>query len=995
MIAILLMVAQTSVAPSVEYPAPQWIWDAGRPFGEKGFFRREFDVQGRIRSAWIQTCGDDRYALYLNGGKIASGGFSWEKVDCYDVSDKLEQGRNLLAATCLSPVDPAGFILRLTINYEDRPPQVLVTDSSWRFSRAARDGWEQPGFDDSSWGAAVPLGEPPVGPWGPLPFSDLVEDGARLQLISTVIPDEARAGETISLIVTVRPDRKPGGDYPVYLSVRSGRIEVVPQGFAMTVRSSTWRAGAPVVIGPIDLPVSRYVPTGTYELRLGVRRLPYTRPTGVEPVLATIAIEGREGAVKPPETEVRDHNGSPAVWIDGRPVFAMVYSDVGSPSLKHAQQFGGAGVHLYEQFSAGSLGWSGPGKQDFGSVDHSIMTLLEGDPDAYFFPRTWVEPPSWWLEAHPEEMAKYAAISEDKIDVYGGTRWPSMASELWKREAGEAFRNYIRHIQNSPYADRVIGYHIGAGIYGEWHYMGSQYLPDTGQPMTGAFRRWLRREYKDDVSALRKAWGDPRVTFETAEVPGKDARFDSDFGIFRDPSKSRWVIDYYRCHHEVLTDAIIHFARIVKEESEGRSLVGVFYGYTSNVLWPQEGGHWNLHAILDSPHVDFLCSPHSYVGRLLGQDGGLRALPASIRLHGKFFMDESDDRSHLAPETRGFKIARNFEETVAVMRREFANALTQNFGQWWFDMDSCWFEDDRVLAEITAMQKAGERSMELPRKSVAEIAVFVGEDSIFYVTNWMSGRDKVTDPMLNEQWRELFRMGAPFDLYELKDLTDPKFPEYKCYVFLNCFYVPREVRRAVNEKLKRDGKVLVWMYAPGLIDDDGLAAGKMEELTGIRLSANASPSTLETVPGGSGKFGSLVSGKWGVADSVSPSIWVDDSAAAILGRNPTSERANFCVKEMPGWTSVYAPGPTIPSAVLRKIARLAGCHIYSESDDPFYCNWSYLAMHAAEGGKKAFHLPGKFGVRDALTGESVSRDADRFSVEMERHETRLFEIVRH
>jgi len=992
--------------------APQWIWDAVRPFGPDGFFRREFNVEGKVRGAWIQMSGDDGYSLYLNGEKIAAGGFRWYEVDTYEITEKLIQARNVIAAECRSPVEPAGFILRCTVNYEDRPSQVFVSDSSWKMSRAASEGWERPSFDDSGWGSAVPIGEPPVGPWGMLPFIDLIEDGVRLSLESVSVADEVAAGDPLSLTIIVKPDGRPRADYPVYLSLRREKTELVPEDFSLSVPSSTWSPGQSVTIGPIDILISKYAPTGEYELRFGVRRLPYSNLAGIEPVVGKVKVKGREGTVKPPKAEVKDHNGSPAVWINGKPVFAVVYSDVGSPSIKHARRFRAAGVHLYEQCSAGSLGWLESGEQDFSSVDHSIMTLLEGDPDAYFFPRVWLEPPDWWLNSHPDELAKYAATSEDKIDDFGGTRWPSMASEAWKKEAGEAFRSYIRHIQDSSYGDRVIGYHICAGIYGEWHYLGSQYLPDTGRPMTEAFRRWLRREYRGDVSALRKVWNDPAVSFENAQVPGQEARFETDFGIFRDPSKDRRVIDYYRCHHEVLTDAILHFARIVKEESEGRSLVGAFYGYTSNVLWPQEGGHWNLDAILDSPCVDFLCSPHSYVGRHMGEDGGLRALPASIRLHGKFFMDESDDRSYLAPGTRGFTIATDHDETVAVMRREFANVLTQNFGHWWFDMDSCWFDDDRLMAEVAAMQKAGERSMGLPRKSAAQIAVFVSEDSIFYVSNWKSGRDKVTDPLLNEQWRELFKMGAPFDLYELKDIANPKFPEYKCYVFLNCFYVPKAVREAIEGQVKRDGRVAVWIYAPGLMDEDGLGAQKMMALTGIKLMAE----DRETAPVQDPKvpiecrcpmaqdvpalyhFVGLMRGsgakEWGLEMPVSPAIWCDDPTAIFLGASPATLNPNFCVKSFPDWTSVYAPGPVIPSSVLREIARLAGCHIYSESDDPLFCSWSYLAMHARTAGTKTFRLPRKCVVKDALTGKTLASDADGFSVEMKQHETRIFEMGR-
>jgi hypothetical protein len=711
-------------------------------------------------------------------------------------------------------------------------------------------------------------------------------------------------------------------------------------------------AGQTVDLPTIRIPVSKYAPSGDYTLGLRISQLPFK--DGATLRIGQVRVHGRENTVRPAKAEIRNHHGSPAVWINDTPVFAVAYSDVGAPSKKHAKQFGNAGVHLHELYSAGSLGWLGPGQFTHDSVDHSVLTLLDGDPDAYFFPRVSIRAPEWWLRAHPGELIKYADTSEDVNDVYGGTRWPSLASELWRKQAGEALREYVRHMQKSAYADRLIGYHIDGGIYGEWHYHGSEYLPDTSEPMTQAFRRWLRREYKDDVIALRDGWKNPDVTFENAHVPLTRQRFDTDFGIFRDPNKGRQVIDYYRCHHEVLTDAILHFAGIIKEESKARSLVGVFYGYTVNVLWPQEGGHWNLGALLNSSKIDFLCSPHSYIHRNLGEEASLRAVPGSLALHGKFFMLEADERTHLVDSANAFKFAKSARDSVAVMRRAFANSLTHNAGLWWFDMDSCWFDDSQLMDEVARMARVGRRSMELPRKRTSQIAVFASEDSIFHVTNWKSKRDKVTDLLLNEQLVELARVGAPYDLYEIKDLVRNDFPEYKLYVFLNCFYVSSAVRDAINCRVKRDGKTALWIYAPGLIDETGLGADRIRSLTGIELA----PGQVETQP------------------------------AYDPDREPELRTA-----PMPGWESVYSRGPVVSSTQLRVLARKAGCHIYSELDDPFYANSSYIAIHSRSAGPRTILLPGKFDAHDAMTGKTLATGANKLCVEMEQHETIIVELT--
>lgn len=935
-------------------PRPQWIWDGKRPFGDTGCFRKAFEVGEGVVSAWVQITGDDSYRLFLNGTEVACGGFAFGAVDTHEISNHLLPGRNVLAVECRNAVDPAGIILRCTVNYTKQPPQVFATDSTWRMSRQVFEGWQCPEFDDSAWQTAVQIGEPPVGPWGPLPFSDLAEDGARIELLDVKAPDTARAGGQVEILLRLMPDAVPKSDYAAKISLCRGSVELVPQDFKVILGTSAWEKGRAAAVPAIRIPISRYAPSGAYELRFGIERMPWKDTARTEALIKTIRIRGEENKAAPPKAEIRPHNGAPAVWVNGSPIAAMAYADVGPPSLRHTRRFADAGIKLYHQFSAASLGWVAPGRFDFSPVDYSMMTVLEGNPDALIIPRVSIQAPEWWLQSHPDQIIGYAAITGHRSDVYGGTRFPSMASEIWLKDAGDALRQYVRHIASSPYAGRVIGYHIGSGIYGEWHYPGSEYLPDTSAPMTEAFRRWLKREYGGDVAALRAAWNDPDAEFESAQVPRTEERLSSDFGIFRDPRISRRVIDYYRCYHEVLSDAILHFAKIVKEETQGRALVSIFYGYTSNVLWTQEGGHWNLQAILDSPYVDILCSPHTYVGRRLGEDGYLRALPGSIRMHGKFFMDESDDRTHLVAGSNQFRFADTPEESAALLRREFANVVTQGFGQWWFDMDSCWFDSPPLMAEIASLRQAAERSLALPRLSAAQIAVFASEDSVFYTANWKSGKDRATDLLLNEQWRELAKMGAPYDLYELKDIARPGFPDYRCYIFLNCFYVPKAVREAVENKVKREGRAALWIYAPGLIDETGLGGDRMTALTGIELDAAA----VETQP---------------VYDP--------------------SKDSGLKIERLPGWVSIYSPGPVVSSKSLREVARIAGCHVYSDSDDPFFCNSSYVALHSRTAGTKRISLPRRCTVRDALTGELIARSAGRFAANFKRHETRIFELV--
>lgn len=965
-----------------EYESPaSWIWGTNRsPFGERGYFRKTFSLEKDIKSAFVQMTGDDGFTLFVNGSKVGSGGFSREHIYIFEITSFLQKGKNVMAIEDYSPADPAGVILECTLNYLDGSVEIFATDASWRFSPSPEEGWLKVDFDDSKWKNAVEIGKPPIPPWFALPFKYLGQDLLQWEILEVSFPRRVKAGRTVDIKLRGRILTQPKGDNLGFVAIRRGSLVLNERKH---LRPYPLPSKCPIggeFLLTASLLIPKYAPGGKYILEMGLHQ---SEPRGRKNfALGEIEVEGIRSEL--PLAQIKSLNGSPALFINGKPFFPMIYSQVPQIDEKHSKQFSRAGVELYEINSILSdfirSGWKGAGEYDFSAFDNVILQLLKVNPHAYFFPRLWLEPPDWWINAHPEELQKYAdGTGWDKGDVFGGTRWPSFASQLWLKEEGEALKKFVEHIQSSPYAERCIGYHLGAGIYGEWHYMGAQYLPDTSEPMRKAFQNWLRNYYQNDVNALRKAWGKEDVAFENIQVPDLEGRLKTSFGMFHHPNKNRQVVDYYMCHHRVLVDAILHFARIVKETSKGRSLVGVFFGYTSNMLWPQEGGHIELKRILASPYIDFLCSPHTYIGRALGQDGGFRALPGSIALHNKIFIEEADDRTHLSPYR---EYANNAEESIALMRRQFVQALSINGGLWWFDMDSCWFDDLSLMNEIAKMKKIGDRSLSLPRKRISEVAVIVGLNSFYYTAHWRSKfgtimGDSITSLLLNEQWRELFKMGAPFDLYDISDIGE--IPQYKCYIFLNTFYLDDRTRKAI-EKLKRQGGMFVWFYAPGLVSEKEIRVENMEAITGMKMELSLEPQVL--------KIELEDKRKWGNGKEISPVIWVGDDSVEVLGRFPDGKPA-LTLKKFPKFTSVYIATPPAPAGILRELLKKAGVHIYIESEDVLYVNQSFLAIHTREGGLKHIKLPMEKEVEDAFTGKRLGK-VKEWKVEIPPHRTVLY-----
>ena len=750
------------------------------------------------------------------------------------------------------------------------------------------------------------------------------------------------------------------------------------------------------------------------------------------------------------EAKIGSLHGSPVLLIDGRPVSMLTYSEGVGLSQERHRQFSDIGVEVFElsgqNLPAGaapeelyqrgiaphdycivgekcgidmSLCWTGPNAYDYTWVDRSIDEALQGAPKAYIIPRVWVEPPGWWLDAHPEELQQYADGFQGSDPGPGGARRVSFASRRWLAEAGEALGCFVEHIQER-YPRHIIGYHFGAGLWGEWHYNCSHHMPDTSEPMRLAFGAYAREKYGQDLARLRKAWRDPEVTFESMQTPGEAERCRQDLGLFRDPVTSQRIIDYYHCHHHVLSEAVLNFAQAVKEKSENRSLVVIFFGYTRDIGFLHEGGHLDLKRILESPYIDCLSSPHSYRQRYAGLDGGFRALTGSIRLHGKGFFDEQDELTHifklktLSSSTiyYGGYPPRSRYETIQLVRRQFAHTLTEGLGAWWFGcmIEDRW-NDPEIISSFKEFMRIDKEALGRPRGRASEAAVFASPRSAYYTAHWKTGEHRITDALLNEQWSELFCMGAPFDIYDLDDIGSVcASGQYKCYIFLNAFYTDA-VTREVIESLKRDGKTLVWFHAPGALNErinDGKPtmiqlSENATALTGIELRVEPRTTTcvVTLVDSASPWSRGLTPGmRWGIKGEYMPAVSVADPEVEILaevdrGALPeTDGRSGWVVKRMPDWTSVHFLAPTVPSPVLRNVLREAGCHIYLQSDDNLYLNQSYLGIHAVRAGRKKIELPAPCRIANLFDPAGPVAEGKTLELELKRFETALFALDR-
>ncbi|MGX7674063.1 family 78 glycoside hydrolase catalytic domain [Plantactinospora sp. DSM 117369] len=152
-----------------------WIWNpegdpaTSVPAGAR-YFRRTLDLPAQpVERAVMVVAADDAFVLYVNGAEAArshSRVFGGRMAIEVDLADMLVAGSNTLALLARNRyVGPAGLVGKLKVELAGGERVEVMTDSSWRATRQAESGWNQPGFDDTGWSEALGVAAYGKGPW--------------------------------------------------------------------------------------------------------------------------------------------------------------------------------------------------------------------------------------------------------------------------------------------------------------------------------------------------------------------------------------------------------------------------------------------------------------------------------------------------------------------------------------------------------------------------------------------------------------------------------------------------------------------------------------------------------------------------------------------------------------------------------------------------------------------------------------------------------------
>ena len=724
------------------------------------------------------------------------------------------------------------------------------------------------------------------------------------------------------------------------------------------------------------------------------------------------------GAADLPDCRVETVAGAPTLVVDGQPLGPNLYTGPHDP--RQWERLSKAGFRVFFMFV--HVSETRPGQFSYRPIDRQVRSLIRVAPDALVIFRIFLPPTARFANAHPGEClawegGRYAPYQDDQyLDRKLGKY--SFASDVWREEAAAALEGFAKHVTGSDYRRHVAGYFVTGGGTGEWYnWPRPNHLIDFSPAMTRAFRRWLHRHYQGDVQKLRAAWRDPSVCFATAQVPSRRQREAKEFASFLTPTANPRTIDYLRCHSDVLQDKLIYFSRVLKEVSAGRSLVGFFYGYLQCMDFIL-GGQSSFKEMLRCPTVDFWSTPPPYENRGVGDHAPYRFPIRSVQRHNKLWVSEDDIRTHSSGKGNiRYGGTGTVEEACEGLKRSFGQVLCNGVNAYWFEMGKGWYDHPKVLGLFTSMQQIGSAAATVDKRRCADIAVVVHQQSL-----WVASPQVTFNLIDRFRIHELCRIGAPYDYWELADLLntpDDELEPYKLVLFLTAFNVSDAERRAIDAKLKSDGRVLVWFYAPGLIlRDVGASLSNMKQLTGLDFEFIPGQQSQEVSVAGPGlpaRLGLPISARLGVySRPITTGFNVDEQRtpiaiktatvdglfavtganATVLGHYSANGKVGFALQELPGWRSVFIGSLGAPSSVLRALAKFAGCHVYGSEDDIIYASRRFLTIHTMHPGTRRIALPRRVDVYDMFERRPVATQTTEFEITIPGKSTRLFYLGR-
>ena len=994
----------TQVAVELGTREAQWIKDLYDPKAERfvspmtapsgggfehvgyAYLRKEFELETSVKAAMLVTsCDDQMQWVVLNGYRPeVKWNDYWKKSDVVMLSpDEFKIGRNLLCMKYLNGGGLGGVMADLQIvDTEGRFHVVTLEGAQGYFGAEPSVAWTTLDYV-CEWPIAETRPGAPEAPWRFTPVYKSI-DPQRPQVEARVEKWDNEVG-----VVVFQCSDEWKEDEVLYarMSNDSGSLLWYASGTAEELQAEKMAKDALRVRFDLSSAGLRYGgPTcvnwqcGVYGRKAIGEASEFWQELGERPLTGPSVSLKVEQTPQGPRPVL---NGQPFYFISLNVEHLDVPTGMegtGSPCNVITTRAGG--------FMPASNWWIGPDEYDFSVVDRQLSFCAEKYQDAWLGLYIWCHPGKWYAEMYPERLA----VQDDGnvVDPHLAAGCPvSFSNEEYRRDAERAVRALVRHCE-FYFGARMLFYNLQGGITYEWQGWNShtKFFGDYAEESQKDFQRYA-------AAHGLQVTGVPSRQERAAGLSG---------GLFRDPVRDAASILYERFYSESIAECIDRLAKVVREETHGNKLVGAYYGYHQEFAnlgyCVNGGGHNDLHRLLESPNLDFFLSPIDYRHRSIGAPSSDMKPYGAIHAAGKLSLSEDDTRTNLIAATI-FDQTVNMEQTLAVLKRNHGVALTRGMVLNHLPLVGGSELDAPEIRELFGQSRqAGQMMVEDNISPKAEIAVVLDEEALAYVVptllqiyvpdttryhydpangklaDVMRGVQPLTGELLGDQQIPLSQCGAPVDWLMLQE--PQSLAGYKLVIFAGTFLDSPQLREAL-EVVRNNGATALFLYGAGFMTNSGIDVNIMSQLIGIKLIITNSKSLRIQL--GSGR-------EVGLEYRVEPRFAVADDEVTVLGRYVADDAVAVSRKG----NSIFYGGVALNAQFVREVARQAGVHIYTETDDNFFAGGDFLCIHATSTGEKTIRLPHRTDAVEIYTGEILGRNTDCLVFPMKAFETKVIRL---
>ncbi len=653
-----------------------------------------------------------------------------------------------------------------------------------------------------------------------------------------------------------------------------------------------------------------------------------------------------------PRVERRMYHGRPTLFVNGKP---FPWTGYQSPDFQpgNAADFGRSGASVLTiQCDLGRY-CPRPGVYDYGSVDEQVASAFAANPDAMIFLAINLRLPPIWDQTHEDQLVRInGLIWEEGI----GNRAGSIASEEWYRDQELELRKLLRYCKAQPWASRLLGMWLMGEVTSEWFAWGSndKLFGDYSQPNEDRF-------------------GAPIPPPSERSCPGYDFY----------PPERKMAAAYNQYYADLTSETICRLAKVSKEETGGRSINAVFFGYVIQLAGEFRGpigGNFAVEKVLADPNVDVIGGVplHNFRDFLNGYSVYISATE-SVLAAGKIYCDSNDLFSWLHPLHwyREYDPGNPQNGAIQMQRRETANNAVHGAGNEWFSLMPSWHHDAGLQADFARQIRVAGEALKYDRTPTEEIA-FVVDGPTFA---WSCPESEYLRWTNTQLLFHCGRTGAPVGVWLLSDLD--RLPERIKLVVIACATAakPEDIAR-LERLIEKGGRTIIVVGAPGLVNPvQGVwQPDAVSGLLGLPIQIeDASLPARMTLTDGTP-----------ITDTdatVRPRAFIEGEGFLRYsdGKSAGAERplAN-------GGRLIWCGIPPHSTALIRQWAQEAGVHFYAPQEYCVYSSRELVSVTSPKAGSVKLAWPTPVTIRDLFDGwEGSGQEID---CPFDPGQTRLFAV---